>query len=1059
MTTNYNHTDLSIFTNKNENGIKLSDRLNTVLTNSKYFDALVGYFRITGFYLLQEKLESVEEIRILIGLDTDETVIKTMDIFEMSSANATYKIKEVIRDEFSKSEDDNLVMENGIMKFIEWIDSGKLKIRMCYEKNVHAKLYIVRKDPEIVPDQFGNIITGSSNFTYNGLEKNVEFNVELKDSVNVKYALEFFEDLWKESKEITEDVKTTIEQETWLNANITPYELFLKMLFVFFEEEITTRKHDYEWPEGYMNLQYQEDAVTQARKVLAKHGGVIIADVVGLGKTYISAMLGKLLDGRKLFIVPPVVKDNWEKVLAEFGYKMSDKVVSLGIIDQVAEWYDLDSYKYVFVDEAHRFRNSSSTEYEHLKKICYNKGVILITATPQNNNIYDIASLIMLFQDSKRSSIIPTSKDLDKYFSDLNKKLKQASGTDEYETVTSQVTASLRDNVLRHILIRRTRSEIIKYYEDDLKAQGLKFPKVDDPIRLDYMYNDAMEESFNETIQLLKQFTYARYTPLLYLKDKKRIGSNKARQENMKGFVKTMLVKRLESSIYAFTKTIDRLLYSSTGFIKLYESGKILVGNGTRAKQYDFFDLEQMEEELFRETIENNDIDCFKPADFQEDFIEKVRQDDRILKRIKELWYKNDLKENDSKYDELLKTIKKIKDEKIVIFSEAKDTVDYLTERLSEDFGDGVISYDGSDSSSKKQYIQYNFDPYFSKREINDKKILIATDALSEGINLHIASNLINYDLPWNPTRVMQRMGRINRVGSINSVLHTFNFFPRANVKEHLSLEDSIKHKVQMFHELLGEDSKIITEDEKPEAYELYDFLMMANKLPDEIEMGTNALQMSFIQKLDDIMKNNKDLFERITNLPDKIRVARLSEDRSMVTFIKQGLIKKFIINDGEAASEIEFEEAVKLLESDESDRAIQLPEDYYDLLDTNKKAFSEIILASMVDSVISVDSPNEKKAKKFLRAMINSPSTTNNEKEYLMKIDKAAKRGSLNKRMYKNIMDDINKDPSSAENIINAFKKNIDESYLTTRTNYKMVDSLTEKETIVLSEYFVKKG
>ena len=475
-----NMSDLSIFTNKNENGIKLSDRLNTVLTNSKYFDVLVGYFRITGFYLLKEQLEDVEEIRILIGLGTDIETVKAVDIFELSGANAVHKIQEVVKEEFNSTTDDNLDMENGVVKFCEWINSGKLKIRMCYEQNVHAKLYIIRKNPDIVPDQFGNLITGSSNFTYNGLDKNIEFNVELKDQANVQYALDFFDELWANSKDVTQDILDTINKDTWMNKNITPYELFLKTLFVYFEEEIQTRKHDLDWPEGYMSLQYQEDAVTQARKILAKHGGVIISDVVGLGKTYISAMLGKLLDGRKLFIVPPVVKDNWEGVLADFGYKMSDKVVSLGIVDQVAQWDDLASYQYVFVDEAHRFRNSSSTEFQNLKKICYGKGVVLITATPQNNTILDIANLITLFQDSRNSSIIPGTKNLEKYFNDLYKDVRKSNNN---AVVVSNVAADIRDNVLRHVLIRRTRSEIVEYYKEDLEKQGLKFPKVHDPIQ------------------------------------------------------------------------------------------------------------------------------------------------------------------------------------------------------------------------------------------------------------------------------------------------------------------------------------------------------------------------------------------------------------------------------------------------------------------------------------------------------------------------------------------------------------------------------------------------
>lgn len=1052
-----NITDISIFTNRNENGIKLSDRLNTILTNSEYFDVLVGYFRITGFYLLQNKLENVDEIRILIGLETDEETANAVDIFETSGSNAVLRIQETIKKEFNESIDDSLEMENGINKFCEWIQSGKLKVRMCYEKNVHAKLYIVRKNQDIVPDQFGNIITGSSNFTYNGLGKNIEFNVELKDQANVKYALDFFEELWKDSKDITRYVEDTIRKETWFSSNITPYELFLKLLFVYFEEELETRVIDYEWPDGYMKLQYQEDAVTQARKILAKHGGVIISDVVGLGKTYIAAMLGKLLDGRKLFIVPPVVKENWERVLAEFGYKMSDKVVSLGVVDQVSEWDDLDSYKYIFVDEAHRFRNSSSTEYQYLKQICYGKKVILITATPQNNNIFDIASLITLFQDSKNSSIIPTCKDLDKFFAELNKKLRLSKGTDLYEKTTTDVTNELRDNVLRHVLIRRTRKEIAKFYESDLKAQGLKFPILNDPCRLDYMYDEDMEEAFNETIELLKEFTYARYTPLLYLKDKKKLGSNKARQENMKGFIKTMLVKRLESSIYAFQQSINRMIKSSSDFINLYNDNRVLVGSGSRLKKYDYYDLKEMDDELFELTMDSNEIDCFQQSDFVDTLIKNVKHDDELLKKINDIWNEFDIKTRDSKYALLKNTIENIGDGKLIIFTEAKDTADYLYDKLVYDFGNKVIEFSGSDSETKKMYIQYNFDPLYKNKKINSTSILVATDALSEGINLHRAGYLINYDLPWNPTRVMQRVGRINRVGSENEELHTYNFFPRANTREHLSLEDSIKHKIQLFHELLGEDSKIITEDEQPESYELYDFLMMANKLPDEIELGSNALQMSYIQKIDDIMKNDADLFERIKNMPDKIRVGRRAKESMMLTFIKQGLIKKFIKNKEDKIEEIDFEEAVKLFETNADEKSVDIPNNYYELLDKNRNKFSDIIKNSTINSMKSNDSPNEKKAKRYLRALLTSQVIKEKDREYLSKIEKASKRGSLNKKIYADLMKEINKNTSTEDKILDAFKKIIPETYLLERNNYEVVDSLREKQIVVLSEYYVK--
>ena len=271
-----------------------------------------------------------------------------------------------------------------------------------------------------------------------------------------------------------------------------------------------------------------------------------------------------------------------------------------------------------------------------------------------------------------------------------------------------------------------------------------------------------------------------------------------------------------------------------------------------------------------------------------------VKSDYKILKDIYKLWSKFDIKIQDSKYDVLKKKIDSFeKDKKIIIFSEAKDTVDYLKEKLTNDYENIVIDFSGGDSLGKKKYIQDNFDPGFAWKNINDKRILITTDALSEGVNLHNASIIINYDLPWNPTRIMQRVGRINRVGSKNEELFVYNFFPRDNSKEHLSLENSIKYKIQMFNELLGGDLKYITDDEKVKSYNLYDFLMMANKLPDEIELSSNALEMSCIQIINKVIKENPELFEKIQKFPNKIRLARKDNDETKaITFIKQGWIK-----------------------------------------------------------------------------------------------------------------------------------------------------------------------
>lgn len=391
---------------------------------------------------------------------------------------------------------------------------------------------------------------------------NLEFNVELKDSADVKFALERFEELWKEGIPIQDAYVDAVEKKTWLRNDITPYEIYLKTLYEFFREEINADKDVLAQnllPEGYMRLQYQLDAVVQAKKTLQAYNGVFISDVVGLGKTYICAMLAKSLGkGKKLIICPPVLVSYWEEVLLEFD--VAAKVVSLGKLDSILEG-NID-YEYVFVDEAHRFRNAGTDSFGKLHEICYGKKVILISATPINNYTSDIENQIYLFQPKHNSNIVGV-KNLEGFFASLEGRLKGLEkGSTDYMTQLRANSEEIRDRILRHIMIRRTRTEIQQYYQDDLEKQGLKFPKLGAPEQIIYTFDEATDSIFNETIVAIKDFTYARYKPLTYLKDTKKYSTLLAAQHNMGGFMKGILVKRLESSFFAFRMTLSRFIES-----------------------------------------------------------------------------------------------------------------------------------------------------------------------------------------------------------------------------------------------------------------------------------------------------------------------------------------------------------------------------------------------------------------------------------------------------------------------------------------------------------------
>ena len=365
------NNDLTFITNRP--GSNLLERFKVLIkSNTRYFDCLVGYFYTSGFYRLYKSLEHVERIRILIGIRTDR---QTLDLIEMSKnqtesifshAETKEKFINKILEEMEKS-DDRYSVEEGIQKFIEWLINGKseepnkkpkLQIRAYPSQNIHAKLYIMTF-AEGDRDK-GRVITGSSNFTQSGLVDNLEFNVELKNSSDYDFAINAFNDLWEKSIDVSQEYIETIRKKTWLNENITPYELYLKFLYEYLKEKINLDQEETTTtyvPQDFMNLEYQREAVSDAKNKLEEYGGVFLSDVVGLGKTYISAMLAQKLDGRSLVICPPILKNYWENTLQDFH--VSATVESLGKLDDIIEMTKQREYKNVFIDEAHRFRNES----------------------------------------------------------------------------------------------------------------------------------------------------------------------------------------------------------------------------------------------------------------------------------------------------------------------------------------------------------------------------------------------------------------------------------------------------------------------------------------------------------------------------------------------------------------------------------------------------------------------------------------------------------------------------------------------------------------------------
>lgn len=590
--------DLTFITNEGSQNLK--ERFKDLIKSTKFFDCLVGYFYVSGFHSIYKSLEPTKKVRILIGISTNKQTYNLLEearnsqtSLQFSHAETKEQLGGAVEKEMEEAEDSQNT-EEGVLKFIEWVKSGKLQIKAYPSENIHAKIYIMTFR-EGDRDK-GRVITGSSNFTRAGLVDNLEFNVELKNRSDYDFALEKFNQLWEDAVDVSKKYVETIRTKTWVNDIISPYELYLKFLYEYFRDDLSRTDEVFMkyLPEEFKKLEYQEQAVLNAKKILEEYGGVFISDVVGLGKTYIASMLANQLDGRTLVIAPPFLlnKNNpgsWYNVFSDF--KAAADFESIGKLDNLIR-LGVEKYTNIIIDEAHRFRTENTMTYEKLAQICRGKRVILVTATPYNNSPKDILSQVKLFQNARKSTI-PNLPDLERFFNSLAKRLKELDRKNDYKEYIEIVKSNskeIREKVLKYLMVRRTRTEITKYFAEDLKRQNLKFPEVEKPEPLYYQLNDKEDEVFTKTIELAtKKFKYARYTPMLYYNGK-ITQPEELSQRNMGQFMRILLIKRLESSFYAFRKTIERFIYSYEQFLSEFDKGNVYVSKKYINKIFEFLE-------------------------------------------------------------------------------------------------------------------------------------------------------------------------------------------------------------------------------------------------------------------------------------------------------------------------------------------------------------------------------------------------------------------------------------------------------------------------------------
>ena len=1068
------HSDLTFITN--EKGQNLLERFKVLIKDIEFFDVLVGYFYTSGFHALYKSLENTKKIRILIGISTNK---ETADLIQQSQKEKQYEMQfshaetkkhfsNMLVNEMENSKDIKPV-EEGVIKFLDWLRNGKLEIKAYPSENIHAKLYIM----SFLEDDRdkGRVITGSSNFTKSGLIDNLEFNVELKNPSDYEFAQNKFNELWQNAVDVKEQYIDTIQKKTWLNNSISPYELYLKFLYEYFKDELsqTDRISTLYVPDEFKKLEYQEQAVLNAKKILSEYGGVFVSDVVGLGKTYMSAMLAAQLDGRSLILAPPILLDktnpgSWPNVFSDF--RIHADFESLGKLDHIIA-RGIDKYKNVFIDEAHRFRTETNITYEKLAQICRGKRVVLVTATPLNNSPFDILSQIKLFQNAKKSTI-PNVSNLELFFKNLDKKTKELDKKENYTDyiqVVKQNAKQIRESVLKYLMVRRTRTEIESYFSEDLKNQNLKFPEVIDPEPLLYQFNKTENEVFNRTVEIISQkLKYVRYTALTYYSKQEQLEQSEIQsQKNLGRFMKILLIKRLESSFYAFKNTIGRFISSYGLFLREFNAGHVYISKDYTHKIFDFLDDEN--EEAIQKLLDEDKAKKYPAKDFVKSFKKDLENDLEVLKEIKSLW--SDIT-RDPKLLEFTKQVFSessnfpvLKKNKLIVFTESKETADYLGKQLDKEKSGEALVFTGASGQPVRNTLIENFDAKVRLPK-DDYRILITTEVLAEGVNLHRSNVVINYDIPWNPTRLMQRVGRINRVDTKFDKIYTFNFFPTEQSNDIIKLEEIAQVKIQTFISLLGADARLLTEGEIIESHELFGRLISKKTITGEDEEEESELK--YLKIIKDIRDKEPSLFDKIKRLPKKARTAKKHQNKEnqLLTYFRKGKLQKFFLTGNTKTEELDFMNSAKLLETENKIPRDKLPSDFYDKLEKNKKEFLSVTDEERQEFETQRKGRDSSvQLLRILKALTKDlRQWTEEQEDYLREVIKRIEEGALPKQTIKTALKAIEKEFKKAGNfnslkILALLQNNIPYELLKSHIVESSAITKGPRE-VILSEYLI---
>jgi superfamily II DNA/RNA helicase len=971
-------------------------------------------------------------------------------------------------------------VEESMLQFLAEVITGRIEIKAHPSKKLHAKFYIFRPD-NYNAHNTGEVIMGSSNLTQNGLGEyanhNYEFNVILKDYTDVKFATDEFERLWAESTPILPEAVREVFDKSFVKPepNITPYELYIKFLIEYFGQSIHLDEQIFQiLPKNYTKLQYQADAIAEGMRKLEQYNGFILADVVGLGKTIVACAIIKKfvlqspIQTKILVVHPPAVRMAWEKTLKDFQLTPYVTLVTNGSLHKITDRDNLhypnpEEFGMVIVDESHKFRSHSTQAYELLQLICktpfvhFNKAidkkVMLLSATPLNNKPEDIANQIYLFQEARQSTIegVPNLQSFFspkiKAFQKVRAKMKEFAQQHPEQKLPAELIGELREifieikeRVLRPLVIRRTRKDLEnnELYQKDLVQQGIVFPKVPEtPTSLTYSFNDQLAELFKETVDYLvadrkdengvpmgNTLGYYRYRGIQYFVDvanqkkyAKRNQSVEDISDLLSGLMQNRLVKRLESSFFAFKKSLNRLRKQNSYLIQMFEDiGEVFFTQKKFPIELFFEDKDgqmltgkALQESLavLRKKIaayqnsyheDSEEIAIYKPKDFDEKWLAGLKKDQVLLDALCQKWENITYDPKFEAFCEVLPTQllgQGNLEKKLVVFTESADTCLYLQQKLKEaKFGKVLAMTSKMKNDAIYKTIRANFDANISSQHAaNDYDLLITTDVLAEGINLHRSNTILNYDIPWNTVKLMQRIGRVNRIGSKAPEILVFNFKPVPQSNAKINLNEIALAKLQSFHSSFSEQSKVYSTLE-----ELEENTLQTIATTEEDETDLRLEYLSFLRKFAQEQPEN---FKRIEQLAVRSRVGRISPvglpEGTTLAYLRNEYREAFFLKTpAKALRELTFAEAVSYFKAAATEPAYyQVSSGYHDHLKLMESAFMD---NSTNDTQQAGNSfrlaPKDGKVVSWLQQFAQAKGITVSQKEILRKLKELIENG-----------------------------------------------------------------